>query len=127
METFVQVRTHPKYIGDIEVINDSAAAITALTKQHKSVARFEFGDSMYPLLISGEYAIIEPVDTKPLSVGTIVFCNVHGFDMTHMIVEITSVDGEPSYIIGDTHGYVFGKASEIYGICHRTNIVYCAD
>ena len=44
---------------NIKVCNDAIDAIDKLSKG-EIIARFEFGDSMLPLLESGEYAVLVP-------------------------------------------------------------------
>ena len=47
-----------------------------------NVARYEYGDSMMPLLQSGEYCILIPANKTTIEVGDAVFCEVNDFTNT---------------------------------------------
>lgn len=128
MERLKYVVSHPLTINGVKVENDIKNAIFNIEHKRASIARFEFGDSMDPLLVNGEYAIIRPITAiDSLKKGDIVLCRVNGYDMTHMISRIISENGKRTYVIGDTHGFEFGPAEKIYGIGERTKIVYCGE
>lgn len=74
-----------------------------------------FGQSMTPILQSGQPVKVAPVtgDT-PLKKGDIVFCKVNGHFYLHKIL---AVKNETTYQIGNNHGHVNGWVSRntIYG------------
>lgn len=75
-----------------------------------------FGQSMTPLLKSGQPVLVEPVkDTAPLNKNDVVFCKVAGHYYLH---KITDVKNGNSYQISNNHGHVNGWISRrnIYGI-----------
>ena len=66
----------PTEINGVRVVNNAGDALDALM-DGETVARFEYGDSMMPMLKSGEYCILHPV-TNPnkVNIGDAVFCNL---------------------------------------------------
>lgn len=120
-----EIVSKPTTVMGFRVENDANNAKEALLTG-ETIARFERGNSMHPLLKDGEYAVISPLGldggTLP-KVGDSVFCNVNGYLMTHMIVAIsdTSVEGR-MYLIGSSHFDLFGWTNTIYGIAKGTNI-----
>jgi SOS-response transcriptional repressor LexA len=74
-----------------------------------------FGQSMTPILKSGQPVMVAPVtEETPLDKGDIVFCKVNGHFYLHKIL---AVKNETTYQIGNNHGHVNGWASRncIYG------------
>ena len=73
-----------------------------------------FGNSMTPLIKSGQSLKIEPVSNTDLRNGDIVFCRVRG---NYYIHKITGIEGE-RYQIGNNHGHINGwtTRNKIYGI-----------
>ncbi len=90
----------------------------AITMQHlldgETCKVIGFGQSMVPILKSGQAYIVEPVkeDTK-LSKNDIVFCKVSGHFYLHKI----SVIKGNTYKISNNHGHINGTISKknIYG------------
>ena len=74
-----------------------------------------FGQSMTPILKSGQEVICEPVkdDTK-LSKKDIVLCKVKGHYYLHLI---HAIKNDKEYLIGNNHGHMNGWVSrnQIYG------------
>lgn len=74
-----------------------------------------FGQSMTPILKSGQEVICEPVkdDTK-LNKKDIVLCKVKGHYYLHLI---HAIKNDKEYLIGNTHGHMNGWISknQIYG------------
>ena len=78
----------PKHINGITVVNDIVEAVNEL-KKGNTIARFEYGDSMMPILKNGEYGIATPIQSlEDVSVGDAVVCEVNGHLMTHMVMLI---------------------------------------
>lgn len=74
-----------------------------------------FGQSMTPILKSGQPVIAEPVkEDTPLNKGDIVLCKVNGHFYLHKIL---AVKNSKTYQIGNNHGHVNGWVSRnsIYG------------
>lgn len=114
----------PTEINGVRVVNNAGDAFEALMNG-ETVARFEYGDSMMPILRSGEYCILHPVtDTNQVNIGDAVFCKVEGYLMTHMVInKTTSHVDKPYFLIGDTNMNIYGWTSDIYAIAKGTNIV----
>ena len=117
---------NPSTINDVIVENDVLKVIQLLNNGNK-VARFEFGDSMMPILQSGEYCILTPFnsDKQEANIGDIVFCIVNGYVMTHMVLlkSRNSKNEKPYYLIGGTNGQLYGWTNEIYAIAEGTRIL----
>ena len=109
------------------VVNDIVNAVELL-KQGISIARYEFGDSMSPVLVSGEYCVVEPIKElegiNNIAIGDAVLCKVGDYLMTHMVMMISdsSCNGT-QYLIGNTHMQFYGWTDTIYGIAKGTNIL----
>lgn len=73
------------------------------------------GNSMYPLIKSGELVKVEPVG--PLYfIDDIVLCEVNGKEYLHLIKE-TNLDVLPQlYLIGNNKGGINGWTSKVYGL-----------
>lgn len=68
------------------------------------------GNSMKPLINSGDLVGVEPV-SGPLEKGDIVLCKVNGCQYLHLIKGIKG----SQYLIGNNHGGINGWTSGIYG------------
>jgi hypothetical protein len=80
-----------------------------------NVARYEWGDSMMPLLQSGEYCILIPSNKTTIEVGDAVFCEVNGYIMTHMVMMISRIQDKPMYLIGSPNYNEITNQFTIYG------------
>ena len=68
-----------------------------------------YGQSMTPILKSGQAVIVEPtVDNTVLEKNDIVFCKVNGNYYLH---KISAVKNKNSYQISNNHGHVNGTIS----------------
>ena len=90
-----------------------------ITEEHlkngETCAVTGYGNSMVPILKSGETVIVEPVtDNTLLEKGDIVFCKVKGHYYLH---KISAVKGK-TYQISNNHGHINGTVSRncIFGI-----------
>ena len=125
MRTFVK---NPTMICNVEVVNDIIEAVERV-QNGDTIARFEWGDSMQPILCHGEYGIISPIDPNNVKVGDAVLCKVNGYLMTHMVVlKSNSAHGDkPYFLIGSTSYDIYGWTSDIYGIVKGTNVFESED
>ena len=74
-----------------------------------------FGQSMVPILKSGQPVIVIPVtDSVELKTGDIVFCKVKGHFYLH---KISAIKNGVSYQISNNHGHINGTVGRksIYG------------
>lgn len=125
MDTIKLYVKSPNKIKQFRVVNDIHEAVEEL-KNGNTIARFEYGDSMSPILSSGEYCVVEPIrNIEDVKQGDAVLCNVNGYLMTHMVIMVSTsaADDEPYFLIGDTHMNIYGWTKEIYGIAYGTNIL----
>lgn len=75
-----------------------------------------YGNSMTPILQSGQSVICEPVtDETELEKKDIVLCKVKGHYYLHLI---HSIRNNGTYLIGNNHGHMNGwiTRSKIYGV-----------
>ena len=74
-----------------------------------------FGQSMTPILKSGQPAEVAPVDDDTvLKKGDVVFTKVNGH---HYLHKIHAVRNNKTYLIGNNHGHMNGwvSRSKVYG------------
>lgn len=74
-----------------------------------------FGQSMTPILKSGQPVKVTPVtEDMELKKNDIVFCKVNGYYYLH---KISAIRNKNSYQISNNHGHINGwiKKSNIYG------------
>ena len=113
------------------VVNDIREAVEML-KNGITIARFEFGDSMSPVLVSGEYCFVEPIKEleglNNIAIGDAVLCKVGDHLMTHMVLMISdSAYNGTKYLIGNTWMQYYGWTDTIYGIAKGTNVIETPD
>lgn len=91
-------------------------AVTAKHLQNGEICKVTgFGQSMTPILKSGQPVICEPVTEKTkLKKNDIVLCKVNGHYYLH---KISAVKNEVRYQISNNHGHVNGTITRnnIYG------------
>lgn len=100
-----------------ELFHGKENAITAQKlREGRSCLVTGYGQSMTPILKSGDSVICEPVteDTK-LQKGDIVLCKVGGCYYLHKIVAIKNGN---RYTIGNNHGHINGTIgrNNIFGL-----------
>ena len=105
----------PLLIDGIPVIQDIDEAVNAI-RGGNTVARFEWGDSMTPILVNGQYGKLTPIPFmhRNPQAGDAVLCNVGGTWMTHMVWIVNEASGQ--CLIGSTQGQLYGWTSEIIAI-----------
>ena len=72
----------------------------------------EKGNSMIPLIKSGQDHRLAPIDPEDVSIGDIVYCKVKGRYFTHLV---HAIDRKKGWLIGNNHGYMNGWTRSIYG------------
>ena len=87
-----------------------------LLTEGKSFRTSEKGNSMTPLIKSGQEHVLSPINLSDVEVGDIVFCKVKGRYYTHLV----KAKGDRGVLIGNNHGKinewtksVFGKVTKI--------------
>jgi len=114
---------NPPEIDGIRVVQDGLDIMKALVTG-ETVLHWEFGNSMFPILMSGEYCKIRPI-TNPneVNIGDPVFCSFQGqYFMVHRCIDKVERDGAMWFKIGTTGNTVYGWTDEVYGIAEPTNI-----
>lgn len=71
----------------------------------------EKGNSMVPLLRSGQDHILAPTSIEKCNVGDIVYCKVNGKYYTHLV----KGKGDRGLLIGNNKGRINGWTKSVYG------------
>lgn len=71
----------------------------------------EKGNSMIPLIKSGQKHKLAPTTLEQVEVGDIVYCKVKGNYYTHLV----TAKGDKGVQISNNHGYVNGWTKQVYG------------
>ncbi len=83
-----------------------------LLAEGKSFAASEKGNSMTPLIKSGQQHELSPVDSwEDCKPGDIVFCKVKGSFYTHLV----KAKSDRGLLIGNNHGGTNGWTKQVYG------------
>lgn len=119
---------NPEKINDIRVAKNYDEVMEAM-RNHESVMYYEFGDSLYPLVRSGEYVHITPCVPIDVKRGDVVFCILEDragneCPMVHQVWEISNAShtGELWFKIGSTMSTIFGWTTRVYGIARGTDV-----
>lgn len=83
-----------------------------LLEEGKTFETSEKGNSMIPLIKSGQKHILEPIKLEDVQVGDIVFCKVKGSYFTHLV---TAKNDKKGVQISNNHGYVNGWTKNVFG------------
>lgn len=79
----------------------------------KNILTSEQGNSMTPLIKSGQKHMLSPVDDwKDCKIDDIVFCKVKGKYYTHLV---GAIDDSKGLLIKNNHGHVNGWTKNVYG------------
>lgn len=105
-------------INGIAVVNDIDDAIECL-QSGETVARFECGNSMFPIFKSGEYAILTPIkDINDVNVGDAVLCQLGDHILTHLVW----LKSNGFFLIGGADGALNGWTNQIFAVATKTNV-----
>jgi len=72
----------------------------------------EKGNSMVPLIKSGQNHKLEPCTWENTEVGDIVYCKVHGYFYTHLV---KAKNNDKGCQIGNNRGNINGWTKQVYG------------
>jgi hypothetical protein len=72
----------------------------------------EKGNSMVPLIHSGQEHKLSPASVEDVEVGDIVYCKVNGKFYTHLV---KAVDPNKGCLIGNNKGRINGWTKSVYG------------
>lgn len=72
----------------------------------------EKGNSMTPLIYSGQEHVLAPITLEQVKVGDIVYCKVKGKFYTHLV---TAKNEDKGLQISNNHGHVNGWTKTVYG------------
>lgn len=72
----------------------------------------ERGNSMTPLIKSGQKHKLSPCELEDCAVGDIVYCKIKGKYYTHLV---TALSAKLGVQISNNHGYVNGWTKQVYG------------
>ncbi|MDD4970851.1 MAG: hypothetical protein PHT07_15595 [Paludibacter sp.] len=77
-----------------------------------TITTHERGNSMAPLIKSGQPYRLAPATWKEVNVGDIVFCKVYGRYYTHLV---KAKNAERGCQIGNNKGGINGWTKQVYG------------
>lgn len=72
----------------------------------------EKGNSMVPLIYSGQKHRLAPITLDKVKIGDVVFCKVRGNYYTHLVKAIDPVRG---CLIGNNRGHINGWTKNVFG------------
>lgn len=72
----------------------------------------EKGNSMTPLIKSGQEHILAPIKLEDVKIDDIVFCKVAGHLYTHLVTGLNTKRGVQ---ISNNHGHVNGWTKNVFG------------
>ena len=78
----------------------------------ETIITSENGNSMTPLIKSGQKHKLAPIKLEEVEVGDIVYCKVHGRLYTHLV---KAIDAQKGLQIGNNHGNINGWTKQVYG------------
>lgn len=109
----VTVVDNPSVLDGLRVLNDIEETVKAL-ENGEMVCRYEFGESMSPILVSGQYARLIPLKGETPNVGDAVLNNISGHWNTHMVWNVNKASG--FCLIGDSKGNYFAWTKNVLAI-----------
>lgn len=83
-----------------------------LLQEKGEIITSEKGNSMLPLIKSGQKHKLKKINLEEVKVGDIVFCKVKGNYYTHLVYKINASKGLQ---IGNNKGYINGWTKIVYG------------
>lgn len=72
----------------------------------------EKGNSMVPLIKSGQDHKLAPANWETVDVGDIVYCKIHGRFFTHLV---KAKNQDKGCQIGNNKGYINGWTKQVFG------------
>lgn len=107
---------------EITVVQNYADLITLVSKGN-TVAHWESGDSLFPLIQDMEYCKVSPINKDDVTIGMCVLCVIENIGtMIHRVVDIVERDNEKWFQIGDTLNNIYGWTTNVIGLAEHTNI-----
>lgn len=92
-------------------MNINYQKVERLQKGETIIAK-EKGNSMVPLIYSGQPHKVEPATWEDVTKDHIVFCKVHGRFYTHLV---KATDPKRGVQIGNNKGRINGWTKQVYG------------
>lgn len=83
----------------------------------ENVIRSEKGNSMVPLIHSGQDHELTPATWESVEVGDIVYCKCRGSYFTHLV---TAKNDDKGCQISNNHGFVNGWTKRVFGKVIKT-------
>lgn len=78
----------------------------------RSVTLRPKGNSMTPIIKSGQRIVLAPVDSQDVRVGDAVLAKVKG---RYFIHKVTAIGDDGRFQISNNHGHVNGWSRQVYG------------
>lgn len=97
---------------ELNIVQDEYEVVRLLSEGIE-VDRFEYGDSMTPIALNGQYCHLIPCEAKDVEQGDAVFCEIgNGIFLTHMVWAKNKATNQ--CLIGSTSGHLNGWTDKIY-------------
>ena len=77
------------------------------------------GNSMTPIIHSGDLLEISPIELEDVKKGDVVFCRVRKSVFCHLVTAVDEI--KLRFQIGNNHGHVNGWTKAIYGKITKVN------
>ena len=78
----------------------------------ETITTKEKGNSMIPLIMSGQPHRVAPIKLEDVKVGDIVYCKVAGRFFTHLV---KAKNDQKGCQIGNNKGHINGWTKQVYG------------
>lgn len=98
---FDSLHPHMKYLEIVKELSEG-----------RSVTLKPKGNSMTPLIRSGQRIVLSPVDCADVKVGDAVLAKVKGNFYIH---KVTAIGDDGRFQISNNHGHVNGWSRQVYG------------
>jgi len=82
----------------------------------ESFVTSEKGNSMVPIIKSGQKHILKPIKIDDVQIGDIVYCKVKGYFYTHLV---KAIDKKKGCLIGNNKGKINGWTHNVYGVVDK--------
>ncbi len=79
----------------------------------ETIITSEKGNSMIPILLSGQKHKLSPTTWEQCKIGDVVYCKVKGNFYTHLVKATNNVKG---LLIGNNRGGINGWTKQVFGI-----------
>lgn len=122
------VVNYPDTIDDVKVSKTYDEAISLL-KNGEETCIWEYGNNMFPFLLSKEYCRLKPIESlEDVKENDVVLCECTGGIMVRLVQKIYRTENRGIwFLITTTSGNKCGITNLIYGVGSGTNVFQGTD